>query len=168
MALRRGDAIPDDAAPAVKELAELFGVGVDTDGFFQEAESKWRPVEFLKHGIFMCGVAHGPASMPETVASAKAAAQRALRVLSEKRLKSSPVVAEVRHTLCVQCGRCIEVCPYEARSLDPVHDKIVVDELLCQGCGSCAAVCPNSASTLRGFRDDQILSAIDAALKEYV
>jgi heterodisulfide reductase subunit A2 len=155
---------PSDA----RDVAELLGVGTDGDGFFQEAESKWRPVEFLKHGIFVCGVAQAPGSMPETIASAKAAAQRALRVLSEKRLVSSPVVAEVRHTLCTQCGRCIEVCPYEARSLDPVHDKIVVDELLCQGCGSCAAICPNSASTLRGFRDDQILSVIDAALKEYV
>ena len=138
------------------------------NGFFQEAESKWRPVDFLKQGVFMCGIAHAPGTMNETIASAKAAAQRALQILSRKGLSSSNTVAEVKHTLCSRCGACVEVCPYGARHLDSVREMVVVDELLCQGCGACAAICPNSASYLRGFTDNQVMSVIDAALEELV
>jgi heterodisulfide reductase subunit A len=106
--------------------------------------------------------------MEESIAQAQAAAQRAVRMLHEKHLASGAVVAEVRHSLCSLCGKCIEVCPYEARRLSPTMDKIQVDELLCQGCGSCAAVCPNSATILRGYSDRQVLSVIDAALEETV
>ncbi len=76
------------------------------------------------------------------------------------------VVAEVRQSLCSLCGKCLTVCPYGARTLDMVRNKIVVDDLLCQGCGSCAAVCPNSASFLRGFNDQQVMSVIDASLAD--
>ncbi len=148
----------------VDELSEIFGVPVGPDGFFQEAESKWRPVDFLKQGVFVCGVARGPANMPETIVSAKAAAQRALRVLCDKSMAQANVVAEVRASLCSLCGKCLTVCPYGARTLDMEKDRIVVDELLCQGCGSCAAVCPNSASFLRGFNDRQVMAVIDASL----
>ncbi|WP_428559962.1 MAG: 4Fe-4S binding protein [Solidesulfovibrio sp. DCME] len=151
---------PGDTA----ELSEVFGVPVGPDGFFQEAESKWRPVDFLRSGIFVCGVARAPGSMDETVCSAKAAARRALRVLGEKNLAPGHVVASVRHSLCTRCGKCLDVCPYGARTLDPEHDRIVVDDILCQGCGSCASACPNSASFIRGFSDRQVLSVIDAAL----
>jgi len=148
----------------VTELAELFGVGLTPDGFYQEAETKWRPVDFLKHGVFACGLALAPATMRDAILSAKAAAQRTVRILSEKSLSCGNVVAEVRHTLCSRCGRCISVCPYGARSLDMVRDSIAVDEQLCQGCGSCMAVCPNSATVLRGFRDEQVMAMIDAAV----
>ncbi len=94
------------------ELAEIFNVPLTQNGFFQEAESKWRPVDFLKQGVFMCGIAHAPGTMNETIASAKAAAQRALQILSRKGLSSSNTVAEVKHTLCSRCGACVEVCPY--------------------------------------------------------
>jgi heterodisulfide reductase subunit A len=151
---------PNDAS----EVADLFGVGLTNDGFYQEAESKWRPVDFIKHGVFACGLALGPATMRDSLLSAKAAAQRAVRILSEKQLSCGNVVAEVRHSLCSRCGRCISVCPYGARSLDMERDKIVVDDLLCQGCGSCMAACPNSATVLRGFHDEQVMAVIDAAL----
>lgn len=152
--------VPND----VSELAELFGVGLTQDGFYQEAESKWRPVDFLKHGVFACGLGLGPSTMRETILSAKAAAQRTVRILSEKSLSCGNAVAEVRHSLCSRCGRCIGVCAYGARALDMVHDRIEVDEQLCQGCGSCVAVCPNSATVLRGFRDEQVMAVIDAAV----
>lgn len=151
-----------------KELAALFGVERNQDGFFMEAESKWRPVDFLKEGIFMAGLAHSPRSISETIAMAQAAAERALRIMGKERLSASHAVAEVRHTLCSLCERCVDACPYGARRHDEEEDRIVVDELMCQGCGSCAAVCPNSASVLRGYRDQQIFEVIDAALAESV
>ena len=148
-----------------KQLADLFGVEMNQDGFFQEADSKWRPVDFIKEGIFMAGIAHSPSSISESIAMAEAAAQRALRILNSERLASGRIVAEVRHAICALCERCITACPYGARSYDEDEEMIAVDQLMCQGCGSCAAVCPNSASVLRGYRDQQLFEVIDAALE---
>jgi heterodisulfide reductase subunit A len=149
-----------------RALAHLFGVETNQDGFFLEAESKWRPVDFIKEGIFMAGIAHSPRSITESIATAQAAAERALRILSSERLAAGSLVAEVRHALCSLCERCVAVCPYGARQYEEEEDRIVVDEIMCQGCGSCAAICPNSASVLRGYRDEQVFEIIDAALAE--
>jgi heterodisulfide reductase subunit A len=149
-----------------QQLAGMFGLELDEDGFFREAEVKWRPVDFLREGVFVCGLAHSPRSVPESIATAEAAATRALRILTNERLAGGAQVAEVRHSLCSLCERCIAACPYGARWRDEDEGKILVDELACQGCGSCAAVCPNSASVLRGYRDQQVFTVIDAALEE--
>ena len=148
-----------------KELANLFGLEVDQDGFLQEAESKWRPVDFIKEGVFVCGIAHSPRSITESIAMAEAAAQRALRILNNEQLAAGRVVAEVRHSICSLCEQCIDACPYGARYHDEDMGKIVVNELMCQGCGSCASVCPNSASVLRGYWDQEMFEVIDASLE---
>jgi heterodisulfide reductase subunit A len=149
----------------VKRLAGLFGLERNQDGFFQEAESKWRPVDFIREGIFMAGIAHSPHSITESIATAEAAAQRALRILNNEKLAAGGIVAQVRNSLCSLCERCITACPYEARRHDEDLGQVVVDELMCQGCGSCATVCPNSASVVRGYRDQQMFEIIDAALE---
>jgi len=145
-------------------LANLFGAQTDLDGFFQEADAKWRPVDALKEGVFACGIALSPRPIPEAIASAQAAAQRALRLLSHKRLPAGKTVAFVRHSLCSLCERCIDTCPYGARSLDVNEGRILVNPIMCQGCGDCAAICPNSAAVVHGFADNQVMDMIDAAL----
>jgi heterodisulfide reductase subunit A len=151
-----------------EEIADIFGVDIDEDGFFREAESKWRPVDTMKDGVFICGMAHSPRFIDESIAMAEAAAQRALTILSRKRIQSSAVVAGVRHSLCSLCERCIAACPYGARWKDDAEDRIVVNEISCQGCGSCAAVCPNGASVMRGYGDKQMLAALDAACRDII
>jgi heterodisulfide reductase subunit A len=96
-------------------LAQIFEVEVDQDGFYQEAEYKWRPVDFLKEGIFTCG--------------AEATAQRALRILTSDRLTAGAIVAEVRHSLCCLCEKCISACPYGARWRDELEEKVMVNEM---------------------------------------
>lgn len=150
----------------VEDVTEVFGVPLNEDGFYQEAESKWRPLDFLKQGIYTCGLAHSPMDLRETITSAQAAASRALRILSAETIQRESVVAEVRHSLCSLCQKCVAACPYEARTVNMTDEIIEVDEILCQGCGSCAAVCPNSATVLRGFHDGPVMAAIDAALEE--
>ena len=146
------------------ELAQIFGAALDQDGFFQEAESKWRPVDSLKEGVFACGLAHSPRNIAESIATAEAASQRALRILAHKRIASGKVTAAVRHSLCSLCEQCINACPYGARSIDYDHDQVHVNPLMCQGCGSCATVCPNGASILEGFQGQQMFEMIDAAI----
>jgi heterodisulfide reductase subunit A len=152
--------------PTIPEnLTQAYGAGVDDDGFFKEADSKWRPVDSLAEGVFACGLALAPRSVSESIATAEAAAQRALRVLAHEKIPAGRIVAEIRHSLCSLCERCIDTCPYSARIFDPEQEKIVVNVAMCQGCGSCATVCPNSASVLAGFLDQQMFEAIDLAVE---
>jgi heterodisulfide reductase subunit A len=145
-------------------LAHAFGVERDQDGFFLEAESKWRPVDALKEGVFGCGIALSPRSIQDAIATAGAAAQRSLRILANDKLATGKIVSSVRHSLCSLCERCVDACPYHARQLDPDNQKIVVNAAMCQGCGVCATTCPNSAAILQGFTDSQMLGMIDSAM----
>lgn len=51
-----------------------------------------------------------------------------------------PVVDEDR---CSRCGRCTEVCQFNAIAV--MNDETLVFSELCHGCGSCALVCPEQA-----------------------
>ena len=145
-------------------LALAYGVERDRDGFFQEADSKWRPVEALKAGVFGCGIALSPRTISETVATAEAAAARALAILTAQRLPVARHTAVVRHSLCTLCLRCIDTCPYGARFLDESDQRVQVNPAMCQGCGDCATVCPNSASIVEGFTHRSLFGAIEGAL----
>ncbi len=145
-------------------LADAFGADLDADGFFKEADSKWRPVDALKEGVFACGLAHSPRSIDETIATAEAAAQRALRILGQAYLPAGKLTAEVRHALCCLCERCIEACPYGARTIDREENRMIVNPVMCQGCGACAVACPNFASVLNGYSCQQMFDVIDAAI----
>jgi heterodisulfide reductase subunit A len=149
-----------------EDLAQNFGASVDQDGFFREAESKWRPVDALKEGVFACGLTHSPRNITETIATAEAAAERALRIITNEHLPAGKILAQVHHSLCSLCERCIDACPYGARSIDYDHEKVRINPVMCQGCGACAAVCPNSASVLEGFLEQQMFEMIDAAVGE--
>ncbi len=146
------------------DLAEAYGVRLDRDGFFAEADSKWRPVDALKEGVFACGLALSPRTIAESIATAEAAAQRALRILANEWLATGRVAARVRHSLCSLCEQCLAACPYGARTLDAERGQVLVNPAMCQGCGACAAVCPNDASVLDGFPAQQMLAMIDAAV----
>ncbi len=148
-----------------EQLTVAFGADRDTDGFFAEAESKWRPVDAVKEGVFACGLALSPRSIPEAIATAGAAAQRSLRILSHEKLPAGKIVSIVRHSLCSLCERCIEACPYEARTIDLDLEKVRVNPAMCQGCGSCATVCPNSAAVVLGFAEQLMFDVIDSALE---
>jgi heterodisulfide reductase subunit A len=147
-----------------KSLAEVLNLELDKDGFFKEAEVKFRPVDFLVEGIFLCGLAHSPMFLEETITQAQAAAQRAWILLSKSEVEASRLVSYINERRCALCELCITVCPYQARVKDEENRKIVVREALCQGCGACAMVCPNSAAKMKGYREDQILSMVDALL----
>jgi heterodisulfide reductase subunit A len=147
-----------------QDLVEMFGATLNQDGFFQEAESKWRPVDSLKEGVFACGLAHSPRNIAESITTAEAASQRALRILSHERIVASKVVASVRHSLCSLCERCIDICPYGARTIDDEQEQVQVNPAMCQGCGLCATACPNSAAILEGYQGQQMFEIIDATI----
>jgi heterodisulfide reductase subunit A len=69
--------------------------------------------------------------------------------------------------LCKACGKCAEVCPYNAISVDPKKKRPAkVATAACSGCGTCAAECKFGAITMHHFTDDQIYGQIDAMLEK--
>jgi heterodisulfide reductase subunit A len=77
------------------------------------------------------------------------------------------MVSTVDPFLCRGCGRCVDVCPFNAPQLKELETGEVISEInpaLCKGCGACGVACPTGAAAIRHFKDDQIGVMIDAAL----
>ena len=153
----------------VQELAQMFKVPVSQDNFFMEVHMKLRPVDFATDGIFVCGLAHFPKPIDESIAQAQAAAARAATVLARKTIEVEGVVSVVDQNLCRGCGQCVEVCPYGAPVLVEISEGVKVSQIqeaLCKGCGACAVACPTGAAAIRHFTDDEVLVMVEAALCE--
>jgi len=147
-----------------QKLAQFFKVPMNEDGFFVEAHAKLGPSEFATDGVFLCGMAHYPKAIDESVAQALAASSRAVTLLARKQFQVSGTVAEVNPLYCSSCGVCIEVCPYSAPSFiteGRFAGKASVNPVLCKGCGLCVASCRSGALNLKGFGEDQIMAMIE-------
>lgn len=146
-----------------KELSELLRVPLNADGFFLEAHMKLRPVDFASEGLFLCGTAHSPKFIGETISQANAVAARAATILSHKRMPVSGQISYVDPDKCVGCMTCVHLCPYLAPRIGS-NNKAEVQGVVCMGCGSCAAECPAKAITLRHYMDSQVLAAVNGLL----
>jgi heterodisulfide reductase subunit A len=159
-----------------RRLSDALGYPLDQDGFFdtdvnvypyeESMKRLFKPYEWATNCIFPVGLAHSPRSFEESILTARDAAGRALILLGKGKLPApnAMYIAEVKESLCMGCGICVDVCPYSARAIN-IRDKVaVVHPFLCDSCGSCVAVCPNDASYLRDLTGDQIMASIDALL----
>jgi heterodisulfide reductase subunit A len=151
------------------EIAQFFKVSLGPDEFFKEAHVKLRPVEFSTEGIFLCGLAHYPKHIPESINQAYGAASRALTLLSHDTVTVSGSICEVNEMACMGCGACISACTYGAIEFHKTKqgNKAVVNPVLCKGDGLCNAKCPTGAIYLKHFTDEDILSQIDAAVGDW-
>jgi heterodisulfide reductase subunit A len=147
-----------------RALAEALGVPVDAYGFFREEHPKMRPLDFTRRGIFVCGLAHSPRAVDETVLMARGAAMRATALLARGQVEVVRTVARVNTRICSACGLCVEACPYGARVLEPGGPYAEVIEFLCQGCGVCAMVCPNKATQQVGYAMRRVYEMVDAVV----
>jgi heterodisulfide reductase subunit A len=152
--------VPND----IQELARAFKVPVDADGWLQEAHFKLRPVDMASDGIFLCGMAHYPKPLDESISQAQAAAARAVTVLSRGSIRVGGSVARIDPDLCSGCLGCINVCPYGAITFNSDKKVASVNAAVCKGCGACAAACPSEAAVLMGFDNRQLYAQIDTAL----
>lgn len=146
-----------------EKLANFFKVSVNEDGFYIEKHAKLGPSEFATDGVYLCGMAHYPKPIDESIAQAKAAAARAVTLLAKDKLYSSGTIAKVDQSLCATCGVCVSICPYSAPSFlteGRFAGKADINPALCKGCGLCVASCRSGAIHLKGFDTDQIFSQI--------
>ncbi len=151
-------------AEDTEELSSIVKLARNAEGYFMEAHVKLRPVDMGTEGVFVCGTAHSPKLISETIAQSQAAASRATTFLSQSELTLSAVTACVDQENCASCLICVRSCPYGVPRIneDGVSE---IDVALCRGCGVCAAECPAKAIELNWYEDEQILSKVESLLE---
>lgn len=151
-------------AADTEEVASILKLARNQEGFFMEAHVKLRPVDMASDAVFVCGTAHGPKLITESISQAMAAASRAATFLSQSEIALSVITAKVDQERCASCLICVRSCPYEVPRIneDGVSE---IDPALCRGCGICAGECPARIIQLNWYEDDQVLSKVDALLE---
>ena len=160
-------AVRIDPADDNEKISQFLKVPLNQDGFFLEAHVKLRPVDFATEGVYLAGMAHSPKTIAESISQGRAAAARAATIISKDKYEAEATVAAVNEDLCDGCGVCVGLCEYNALEIieKPDGSKIVeLKEAVCKGCGCCVAACPSGAMEQKGFKNDQIMAEIDAAL----
>ncbi len=145
-------------------LSNIMKFNRNPQGFFIEAHVKLRPVDMPSEGVFLCGTAHGPKLVSETIAQAQAAASRAMTFLAQDAIKLSAITAKVDVEHCVKCLTCVRSCPFGVPEFNSEAKEIEINEALCHGCGVCTAVCPRQVIALSFYEDETIVCKIDALL----
>ena len=152
------------AAADTEDVSTIMKLNRNPEGFFIEAHVKLRPVDMGSDGVFLCGTAHGPKLISETIAQAQAAAARAVTFVSKDSIKLSAITAQIDTDNCVRCLTCVRACPFEVPRFNMAEGFVEIDPAMCHGCGICAAVCPRQVIDLNFYEDDQLMSKIDALL----
>ena len=157
-------AVGVEGSKGAGSLAEKLRISYDHFGFYMESHVKLRPVETNTAGVYLAGVCQGPKDIPASVAQGSAAAAKVMALFSKPKLENDPQVSMVDIKRCVACGKCIQVCPYQAIEEVEVRGqkKAHVIETVCQGCGVCTATCPQGAIQVAHFTDNQLLAEVNA------
>jgi heterodisulfide reductase subunit A-like polyferredoxin len=148
--------------PLSREIARIFKLPFDADGFFMEAHLKLRPLDFAASGIFLCGLAHSPKFFEESIAQAQGAAARAIGILAQKEMFVGGSVACVDPKKCIICLTCMRTCPFGVPRVNQRAGVVDIDPAACQGCGNCASACPRKAIDVKHSKDQQFVAKICA------
>jgi len=157
--------IPRKDTPA---LANIVKAPIGLDKFFNEVHPKLRPVETVIDGVFIAGSCQGPKNITESINSSLAASAKIHSIISSGEIKLEPIIATINKDTCEWCGKCIEVCDYDAITKTEYNGKSIatVNIALCKGGGMCLPVCPVDAIEITGYSNSEIESMIDAINKE--
>ncbi|MHB8828062.1 MAG: FAD-dependent oxidoreductase [Syntrophales bacterium] len=147
------------------DIARLFNLSCDKNGFFMERHPKLAPLSTMAEGVFIAGACQGPKDIPDTVAQALGAAAEALTIVVKDKLELEATTAMVNPAVCCGCQNCVRVCPYGAPSFNAQKGVCEINEALCKGCGQCAAACPTSAIIARHFTNEQVLAEMEGLME---
>jgi heterodisulfide reductase subunit A len=151
-----------EPAAGSEEVARQLRISQTLSGWFQEAHQKLRPVDSATEGVFLCGVAHYPKSLGETMSQAQAAAIRAAGILFQPELLACESVAIITPEKCRRCLACVQLCPYGAVQFAESRPEVRPE--ICRGCGVCAAECPAAAITMGRCTGPELTAQIEAAI----
>ncbi len=153
-----------EARNDARQVAKLFSISQDADGFFIERHPKLDPVRTMTDGVFIAGCCQGPKDIPDTVAQAQAAAACALSMISKGVMEIEPITSRIDEKRCAGCRTCEAMCPYSAIEYKTEDKVCQINEAICKGCGSCAAVCPAGAITSHHFTREQIMAEVEGVV----
>ena len=151
----------------VAKTATLLRTSLDRNGFVLEPNVRLRPGTYVPGGVYVCGSAHYPAGVDESVFQAYRAAAKTLHYLSEGRVGSEAAPAMVIEELCTGCGICVRACPFQAISMEERNGILSVCRIepsLCKRCGNCVVECPVKAIVMEPYTDRELIAQINAAL----
>jgi len=141
--------------PDTEDFASKLKLPLTQDKFYMEAHMKLRPLDFVNEGMYLCGLAHSPKFISESIEQARGAVSRALTILSQPYLMVGGIVSVVDPEKCVACLTCVRSCPFTVPKIN--EDGVAnIEAAACQGCGICASACPRKAIKLQHYADEQI------------
>jgi heterodisulfide reductase subunit A2 len=158
--------MPAVVAPdGARKLGELFDVGMDRRGFFDELHGRVDATRSKVRGVFLAGMCQAPMDLGRAMTQGSSAAAAVLSSLVPgRKLTLEATYAVVDGERCANCGSCMAVCPYKAVTRDEEKQVAQVNPVLCAGCGTCVAGCPSGAISGRHFTDEQIFAEIEGVL----
>jgi len=148
-----------------QELADIFKISLDDEGFFAESPEKLRPSDSTREGVYLAGMAMYPKDTVESITQAKAASARALEILIKDAVQVGGLVAEVITEKCAVCCTCVRTCPFNVPFIDREKGAASIDPDLCQGCGICVAECPGKAIVMSACSDQMLTEAPSTLLR---
>jgi heterodisulfide reductase subunit A len=155
MVLSVGAVSPD----STEKIRQILKVSRAADGFMMEAHPKLKPVDTTLDGIFIGGMTQGPKDIPYSISQGSACAARATRFLAQGKALTEGITIAVDEDICVRCGVCVPMCPFQALKMDD-DGKLEIITALCKGCGTCAVACPSGALQQSHYKNNQILAQV--------
>ncbi len=152
------------------QISGKLKIPVGNDKFFNEIHPKLRPVETVINGVFIGGSCQGPKNISESVQSSLSAAVKINALTKNPTILLEPIIARINFEACVWCGKCAEVCEYDAIHPLEMRDKVVasVNEAVCKGCGICTPICPIDAIDIAQYSNAEVEGMIDGFMETVV
>ncbi|MEI7500567.1 MAG: FAD-dependent oxidoreductase [Bacteroidota bacterium] len=149
-------------------ISEKLKIPLGNDKFFNEIHPKLRPVETVINGVFIGGSCQGPKNISESVQSSLSAAVKINAITKNPTILLEPIVARINAEACTWCGKCQEVCEYDAIFRMEMNGNVVasVNNSVCKGCGICAPICPADAIDIAQYTNAEIEGMIDGFSKQ--
>ena len=122
-----------EPSTSTEEIVKIIRLDKSADGFLKEFHARLNPIDTKVPGIYLAGAVQGPKSIAESVAAGRAAASSAATPMIKKVHEIVKLDGIIDPLRCSGCGLCINICPYNAISLEDGVAKI--NTILCRGCG---------------------------------
>lgn len=66
-------------------------------------------------------------------------------------------IAQIEHKMCIICGKCKEVCRFDA--IHFTGSQFQIDMLNCEGCGYCEIICPTLAISMKVRKSGNVFTS---------